>query len=183
MKTISIDAGLSQLYTNHCIRASCITALDDGGMEARHIMNVSGHKSETSIKSYSRNVSESKKHEMCTVLHSVLNPVSENLQSLEEKHVMENIVNPMPENLLLLSKESITDNLVFETDQVQEVSEAEFLSDILDQPDTMHMATNIINKENLEINNLVNASVRPVSTKFNGPYFNNIHQVHIHYHN
>jgi hypothetical protein len=30
----------------------------------------------------------------------------------------------------------------------------------------------------LEINNLVNVSVRPVSTKFN-----NIHQVHIHYHN
>jgi hypothetical protein len=53
-----------------------------------------------------RNVSESKKHEMCTVLHSVLNPVSE--------------------NLLLLSKEAITDNLVFETDQVHEVNEAEF---------------------------------------------------------
>ena len=93
---------------------------------------------------------------MCPVLHSVLNPVSE--------------------NLLLLSKESITDNLVFETDQVQEVNEAEFLSNILDQPDTMHMATNIINIENLEINNLVNVSVRPVSTKFNGLYFNNIHQ-------
>jgi hypothetical protein len=30
MTTISIDAGLSQLYTNHCIKASCITALDDG---------------------------------------------------------------------------------------------------------------------------------------------------------
>ena len=180
MKTISVDAGLSQLYTNHYIRASCITVLDDGGVEARHIMNVSGHKSETSIKSYSRNVSESKKHEMCTVLHSVLNPMSENLQPLEEKHVTENIVNPMPENLLLLSKASITDNLVFETDQVQEVSEAEFLSDILDQPDTMHMAPVMAISI---VNNLVHASVRPVSTKFNGRYFNNIHQVHIHYHN
>ena len=57
------------------------------------------------------------------------------------------------------------------------------LSDILDQSDTMHMATNINSKENLEINNLGNASVRPVRTKINGPYFNNIHQVHIHYHN
>ena len=61
IKTISIDAELSQSYTNHCIRASCITALDDCGIEGGHIMNVSGHKSETSIKSYSRNVSESKK--------------------------------------------------------------------------------------------------------------------------
>ena len=111
MKTISIDAGLFQLFTNHCIRASCITALDDDGMEIRYIVNVSGHKSETSIKSYYRNVSESKKHEMCTVLHIVLNPVSE--------------------KLLFLSKEAITDNFVFETDQIQEVNEAEFLSDIL----------------------------------------------------
>jgi hypothetical protein len=84
------------------------------------------------------------------------------------------------ENLLLLSKEPITDNLVFETDQVQEVSEAEFLSDILDQPDTMYMAPVMAISI---VNNLVHASVRPVSTKFNGPYFNNIHQVHIHYHN
>jgi hypothetical protein len=49
MKTISIDARLFQLYTNHCIRASCITALDDDGMKTRHIVNVSEHKSETSI--------------------------------------------------------------------------------------------------------------------------------------
>ena len=119
----------------------------------------------------------------CVLCCSVLNYVSENLQPLEEQHVTKNIVNPILENLLLLSKEYITDNLVFETDQVQEVNEAEFLSDILDQSDTMHMANNIINKENLEINNLFNASVRPVSTKFNGPYFNNIHQVNIHYHN
>ena len=56
---------------------------------------------------------------MCTVLHSVLNPVYENLQPLAEKHVTENIVNYMPENLLLLSNESIIDNLVFETDQIQ----------------------------------------------------------------
>jgi len=117
MKTISIDAGLSQLYTNHCIRASCIAALDDGGMEDRHIMNVSRHKSETSIKSYSRNVSESKKNMKCVLCCSVLNYVSENLQPLEEQHVTENIVNLMPENLLLLSKESITEHLVFETDQ------------------------------------------------------------------
>lgn len=55
---------LSTLYTNHCIRATCITNLDQRGIEARHIMSVSGHKSETSIKSYSRCVSETNKQEM-----------------------------------------------------------------------------------------------------------------------
>ena len=54
MKTISEDAGLSQTYTNHCIRATCITNLDNSGKEARHIMALTGHKSADSIRSYAR---------------------------------------------------------------------------------------------------------------------------------
>ena len=54
MKTISVDAGLSQIYTNHCIRATCITTLDEVGFPARHIMSVSGHRSEASVRSYSK---------------------------------------------------------------------------------------------------------------------------------
>ena len=52
MKKISVEANLSEIYTNHSIRATCITVLDSAGIEARHIMSVSGHKSETSIRSY-----------------------------------------------------------------------------------------------------------------------------------
>lgn len=51
---------LSILYTNHCKRATCNTILDQRGIKARHIMYVSGHRSETSIKSYLTCVSESK---------------------------------------------------------------------------------------------------------------------------
>ena len=54
MKNISIDADLSILYTNHCVRATSVTILDECGFEARHIMAVSGHRSESSIRSYSR---------------------------------------------------------------------------------------------------------------------------------
>ena len=60
MKTISSDAGLSQIYTNHCIRATCITTLDNNGFEARHIMSITGHKSETSIRAYSKTGLETK---------------------------------------------------------------------------------------------------------------------------
>lgn len=67
MKTISSDAGLSQIYTNHCIRATCITTLDNNGFEARHIMSITGHKSETSIRAYSKTGLETKKR-MCDVL-------------------------------------------------------------------------------------------------------------------
>ena len=44
MQRISKDAGLSQIYTNHCIRATVITSLDHAGVEGRHIQQVSGHK-------------------------------------------------------------------------------------------------------------------------------------------
>ncbi len=47
MTTISKTSCLSKMYTNHCIRATAITALDDAGIEARHIMRTTGHKSES----------------------------------------------------------------------------------------------------------------------------------------
>ena len=45
MKDISIDAKLTTIYTNHSIRATTITNLDSAGLEARHIMSISGHRS------------------------------------------------------------------------------------------------------------------------------------------
>jgi hypothetical protein len=52
MPGISEQAKLSFRYTNHSVRATAITALDDADIETRHIMRASGHKSETSIRSY-----------------------------------------------------------------------------------------------------------------------------------
>ena len=65
MKTMSASANLSKVYTNHCLRATCVTVLDQSGFEARHIIiSVSGHKAETSIKSYSHHVSEDQRRNM-----------------------------------------------------------------------------------------------------------------------
>ena len=50
MACISKSAKLSRLYTNHSIRATHITLLDESGVEARHIMRTSGHKNESSIR-------------------------------------------------------------------------------------------------------------------------------------
>ena len=54
MKKISDEANLSTGYTNHSIRATAITLLDSAGLEVRHIMTLSGHKAESSIRSYSK---------------------------------------------------------------------------------------------------------------------------------
>ena len=69
MKILSERAKLSQMYTNHCIRASVVTKLDEERFEARHIMVVSSHKSENSIKSYSAKCPENKKKEMFEALN------------------------------------------------------------------------------------------------------------------
>ena len=53
MQEISKVGKLSKIYTNHSVRATSITALDDSGIEARHIIRQSGHRSELSIKNYS----------------------------------------------------------------------------------------------------------------------------------
>lgn len=60
MPDISEQAKLSFRYTNHSVRATAITDLDDAGIEARH-MRASGHKSEASIRSYAKRLSENKK--------------------------------------------------------------------------------------------------------------------------
>ncbi len=51
MKNLCIKLNLTQLYTNHCVRATALTLLDTDGFEAHHIMAVSGHKNESMIKS------------------------------------------------------------------------------------------------------------------------------------
>ena len=61
MKCISKEAELSKDYTNHSIRATSVTILDKCGYEVRHIMAVSGHKSESSIRSYCKTDTKTKK--------------------------------------------------------------------------------------------------------------------------
>jgi len=60
LSSISKELKLSQKYTNQCIRATASSLLDECNFEIRHIMHVSGHKSERSIRSYPRHLSEVK---------------------------------------------------------------------------------------------------------------------------
>ena len=79
MKCISKEAELSKIYTNHSIRATAVTILDKCGYGARHIMAVSGHKSESSLRSYCKTDTSTKKQmseSMAAVTSTVALPES-----------------------------------------------------------------------------------------------------------
>ena len=58
----------SDKYTNHSIRATCITLLDNAQFEARHIIAMTGHKSENTIKQYAKYCPNDKKRQMSDAL-------------------------------------------------------------------------------------------------------------------
>ena len=74
MKILSAKAQLSKVYTNHSIRATTITVLDENGFKARHIQVISGHKCKASVRSYAKKCPDSKKRQMREVLSRVVKP-------------------------------------------------------------------------------------------------------------
>ncbi|CAG2236436.1 unnamed protein product [Mytilus edulis] len=71
MGDISMNAGCSRLYTAHCLRATAIQGMNDAGFELRHIMYMSGHKNESSVKSYNCGCSKVQKESLSANLSSI----------------------------------------------------------------------------------------------------------------
>ncbi|CAC5420823.1 unnamed protein product [Mytilus coruscus] len=53
MNEISKAANISREYTKHSLRTTTVHILDEAQIPSRHIMSVTGHKSEASVKTYS----------------------------------------------------------------------------------------------------------------------------------
>ncbi|CAG2184722.1 unnamed protein product [Mytilus edulis] len=68
MVDISKSAGLSQIYTNHCVRATTVTVLAQSGVPKTDIMKITGHKSEASLESYYQDSSEKQKRQYSAIL-------------------------------------------------------------------------------------------------------------------
>ena len=59
MPSVSADAGLSQAYTNHSVRASCVTELFRQGVPSATVMRISKHKA-SALSSYDHPSEEDK---------------------------------------------------------------------------------------------------------------------------
>lgn len=71
MSDVSRNSGCLKLYTAHCLRATAIQAMNDAGFELRHIMYMSGHKNESSVRSYNRDCSTNQKESLSDTLSSI----------------------------------------------------------------------------------------------------------------
>lgn len=70
MSKISEAAGLSQRYTNHCVRGTTATILGHAGLPSLAIMSVTGHRNESSLRSYINSTSVAQKRQMSTLLQA-----------------------------------------------------------------------------------------------------------------
>lgn len=71
MRDISKNAKCTRVYTAHCLRATSIQAMNDSGHELRHIMLFTGHRNESSIRSYSRDATSKQKANISSTLSSL----------------------------------------------------------------------------------------------------------------
>ena len=74
MPDVSRNSGCSRKYTAYCLRSTAIQALNDDGFEIRHIMYMSGHRNEASVRSYARECSTEQKHRLSSALTKVSRP-------------------------------------------------------------------------------------------------------------
>jgi hypothetical protein len=68
MPDVSRNGECSRRYTAHCLRSTAIQGLNDQGFELRHIMFMSGHRNEASVRSYNRECSNDQKHRVSTAI-------------------------------------------------------------------------------------------------------------------
>ena len=113
MTEVTRAANLSKKYINHSCRATTVHVLDEAEFPSRHIMSITGHKSETSLKTYSGKTSENTKKRMSKVISEKTLGVSEKTETLGAKtaHSTTGLLKPttLPNiDLLSLSQSNIT---------------------------------------------------------------------------
>ncbi|KAK3705942.1 hypothetical protein QZH41_001259 [Actinostola sp. cb2023] len=92
MKEISKLAGLSKLYTNHCVRATAITVWSNAQVPTRHIMAISGHRNEASLKSYNSRPSSEQLQNCSNILTSALSGNNPSSIARNQRHFASTII-------------------------------------------------------------------------------------------
>ncbi|XP_053389264.1 uncharacterized protein LOC128552260 [Mercenaria mercenaria] len=71
LSVIQMLRNSSVIYTAHCLRATATQGLDDAGFELRHIMFMTGHRNEASVRSYNTGVHNQTKQKLSNILTNI----------------------------------------------------------------------------------------------------------------
>ena len=91
MAEMSKKYELSKRYTNHCVRVTSLQLLDDEEIPGRHIIRISGHKSESTIKTYARKLSSARKRNISDVFHKATGILQESSKATIQKNETQNL--------------------------------------------------------------------------------------------
>ena len=86
MSVLSQKASPSQKYTNHSLRTTSVPILDATQIPTRYIMSVTGHKAETSLKTYTGHTNNKKN--MSNIITKSIGAVSDINNSSEQLNVL-----------------------------------------------------------------------------------------------
>lgn len=89
MPELSKAAHLSQVYTNHSLRATTVHVLDSAEIPSRHIMTVTGHKAESSLKTYSGKTDDAAKRRMSEIINRKLETKLKNVLVKKTTNVLQ----------------------------------------------------------------------------------------------
>ena len=97
MKTISTNAKLSKMYTNHCIRKTTATGMHRQGYSLKEIANVTKHKNLQSLENYISGPNHTDKQGYSTALFDY-SKNKENSPQVKRRHIEENTSRKKPKN-------------------------------------------------------------------------------------
>lgn len=72
MQSISHKAGLNEIYTCHCVRASTVTTLYQAGVDTQRICSITKHRNQSSLAHYIEGSTDSQKREASHILNKAL---------------------------------------------------------------------------------------------------------------
>lgn len=101
MKNISENAGLSKIYTNHCVRVTVVTQLKSNGWSSEDVCLVTGHKNTTSVNRYFRQRSDFEKRKISETLQIGLSNKVYVTQEIRDNHGVISIKRPTEETVQL----------------------------------------------------------------------------------
>ena len=82
MNSIAQKAGCTTKYSNHSLRATTVTTLNDAGFDSRDIMTVTGHKAESSLKHYAKTSALRKREMSANIAKGLAESQNENQSSI-----------------------------------------------------------------------------------------------------